>query len=266
MRNCVYLLALLLLITECKNNASDTTNVPDEFSYCAKGGMKPAWYEHGIDEPIPNIQGLQNDFLIIVDTNSVATNFISWGENYLRRRSLELDTNDLEWTDGWEELTIKQKLEKLKQERKSYRIQADSAHLLCNQKQQQVWLINNLKDTISIQMQDWSFICVLQAKTKTGRWFPVQYWRFSTCGNSYFIKDFPPMTANSFITSLPKHGDFKTKLRYKLLGAEKFYYSNEFDGRVDYCDFVEDSTSYTYRRGTPQPHFKLDSLIKIAWR
>ena len=187
-------------------------------------------------------------------------------EFYSRKCSIELDTSDLDWTDGWEKLTTKQKFEKVKQERKSYLIQADSSHILSNQRQQQVWIINNTKDTVTIQMQDWSFICVLQAKTKNGQWNPIQYWRFSTCGNSYYFKDFPPRTANSFITKLPDEGDYKTKLRYKLLGADKFYCSNEFDGRIKYCEFVEDSTSYNDKGGTPQPHFKLDSLIKLAWQ
>ena len=157
----------------------------------------------------------------------------------------------------------KQKFEKLEKQKISYRQQADSAHIKNNQGQNQVWIINNSKDTVTIQMQDWSFICVLQAKTKGGQWYPIQYWRFSTCGNSYYSKHFPPKTANSFVTKLPNEGDYKTKIRYKLLGADKFFYSNEFDGRINYCEFVEDSTNYN-NRGEPQPHFKLDSLIYLA--
>lgn len=265
MRHCINILILLFLITGCDNKQSEKEKIVAETFDCKTGQMKPAWYEHGIDEPIPNFKGLQNEFVIIVDTNFIATNFISFDEDYSRERSTKLDTSDLTWTDDWEKLTTKQKLEKVNQEKKFYLIQADSAHILNNQGQQQVWIINNSKDTVTIQMQDWSFICVLQAKTKGGQWYPIQYWRFSTCGNSYYSKHFPPKTANSFVTKLPNEGDYKTKLRYKLLGADKFFYSNEFDGRINYCEFVEDSTNYN-NRGEPLPHFKLDSLINLAWQ
>lgn len=261
MRHYINILALIFLITGCDNKQSEKEKIVAETFDCKTGQMKSAWYEHGIDEPIPNIKGLQNEFVIIVDTNFKATNFISFDEDYSRERSTKLDTSDLSWTDDWEKLTTKQKLEKVNQEKKSYLIQADSAHILNNQGQQQVWIINNSKDTVTIQMQDWSFICVLQAKTIGEQWYPIQYWSFSTCGNSYYFKHFPPKTANSFVTKLPNEGDYKTKLRYKLLGADKFFYSNEFDGRINYCEFVEDSTNYNNRIGEPQPHFKLDSLI-----
>ena len=113
-------------------------------------------------------------------------------------------------------------------------------------------------------MQDWSYICLLQGLTKGGQWFPIQYWRFSTCGNSYYDKHFPPKTANSFITTIPNKGDYETKLRFKLLGIDKFYYSNEFTGKINYCDFVEDSTNYNDRRSKPEPHYKLDSIVHLS--
>jgi hypothetical protein len=251
-------------LTSCINNTPDNKKVIEEVFDCKKGEMTPAWYEHGIDEPIPNINGLTNGFIIVVDTRNKATNFISFDEDYSRGQATGLDTNDLYWTDNWDKLTTKQKLEKVKQERNSYLIQADSVHILNNQGQQQVWIINNSNDTVPIQMQDWSFICVLQAKSKSGQWYPIQFWRFSDCGNSYYLKHFPPKTANSFITKLPDEGDYKTKLRYKLLGADKFYYSNEFEGKINYCEFVEDSTSFSDGYIRPEPNYKLDKLIQFS--
>ena len=257
-------MTLIFLITSCKNSTTESKKVIGEIFDCKKGEMKPAWYEHGIDEPIPNIQGLQNGFLIVVDTNNKATNFISFDEVNSRSQSLELDTNNLNWTEGWDTLNSKQKWNKVYHERKLALIQADSTHLLNNQGQQQIWIINNTKDTITIQMQDWSYICILQAKTKSGKWYPMQFWRFSTCGNSYYFKQFLPKSANSFITKIPDNGNYKTKLRYKLLGKDKYYYSNEFDGRINYCEFAEDSTDFDDSFEKRQPHFKLDSVINLA--
>ncbi|MBI3236066.1 MAG: hypothetical protein HYZ42_18860 [Bacteroidetes bacterium] len=265
MRHNIKIWTLLLFLIGCKNNTSENKKVVEEIFDCKKGEMTPARYEEGIDEPIPNIRGIQNGFIIVVDTNNKSTNFISSDEEYSRTRSIELDTFEFDWIDGWEKLSTKQKLEKIKQERKSYLMKADSLHKVNNQGLQQVWIINNTRDTVTLQMQDGYFICVLQAKTKSGQWYPIQYWRFSTCGNSYYFKHFPPKTANSFVTKIPNAGDYKTKLRYKLLGSDKYYYSNEFVGKINYCEFVEDSASYTDRLGPLQPHFNLDSVIHCVY-
>ena len=82
-------------------------------------------------------------------------------------------------------------------------------------------------------MQDGSFICVLQGMNKNGEWISLQNWQFSGCGNSYHDKLFPPKAASSFVTTIKKYGNFHTRLRFKLLGVDKIYYSNEFIGAID---------------------------------
>ena len=133
MKYYIDILILLFIITGCDNKQSVKENIVAETFDCKTGLMKPAWYEHGIDEPIPYNQGLQNEFIIVVDTNNKATNFISFDEEYLRRQSIELDTTNLDWTDGWEKLTVKQKWDKVYQERKSNLLKADSIHIINNQ-------------------------------------------------------------------------------------------------------------------------------------
>ncbi|HZH94310.1 MAG TPA: hypothetical protein VEY06_00435 [Flavisolibacter sp.] len=246
-------------------NQQDIKPFNEDFN-CTKGLMKNAWYEHGIDENIPPIKSLSSGFVILLDTNFKATNFISFDEDYSRTQSNELDTSYLSLSDpeAWGKLSVKQKFERLVERKTSYKQQADSLHIKNNQGQNQVWIINNTADTVSIQMQDWSYICVLQGLTKGGQWFAIQYWKFSSCGNSYYDKHFPPQTANSFITTIPSKGDYETKLRFKLLGTDKFYYSNEFTGRINYCDFVEDSTNFNDSRSKPEPYYKLDSIIHLS--
>jgi hypothetical protein len=254
---------LISLFCSCQLDTKvDNKEFKESFN-CSKGLMKAAWYEHGIDEPIPPIKNIENGFTILVDTNCKATNFISFDEDYSRTQSIQLDSSDLSWTDNWGKLSIKQKHEKIIQEKLSYKINADKTHIKNNNGQNQIWIINNSNDIVSIQMQDWSYICVLQGFSKGGQWLPVQYWRFSTCGNSYYTKKFLPKTANSFIIKLPVKGDYETKLRFKLLGTDKFYFSNEFKGRINYCEFVEDSTNFNDRRSKPEPHYKLDTLIRF---
>jgi hypothetical protein len=254
------LLLLVLMIV------SDNIKSEKEIFVCQKGEMKASWYTMGQDEVALNVNGLKPGFVILVDTTLKAKNFISFHDSYCRKQSIELDTSDLTWTDGWKNLTTKQKFERVNQEKKEYLIEADSQRILNNQGQQQVWIINNSNNTVSIQMQDWSFICVLQALTKSGKWYPIEYWRFSECGNSYHLKYFPPRMANSFVTILPNYGDYKTKFRYKLLGKDKFYYSNEFEGSINHCEFIENNRSINYPGETLPINFKLERFIEMAYR
>ena len=56
------------------------------------------------------VDGLQNEFVIIVDTNFKSTNFISFDEDYSRTQSNELDTAYLSLLapEEWEKLSFKQ--------------------------------------------------------------------------------------------------------------------------------------------------------------
>jgi hypothetical protein len=231
---------------------------------CFKGKMNRAWYEHGTDDSIPNISGLAEEFIILVDTAYKSRNFISYDEEYNRLCSASLDTSDFTWIHNWDKLTNRQKLKKMRQEKSASKTQADSIHLLNNQGQQQVWIVNNSKNPITIQMQDWSYVCILEALNSSGQWHAIEYWQFSNCGNSYHYKKFLPKSANSFITSLPSKGDYKTKLRYKLLGKDKFYYSNEFQGKINHCQFVEDIADCRRHQGKAVPNYKLDTLINLV--
>lgn len=230
--------------------------------HCTDGLMKQAFCESGQDFSIQVIKKSPDDFTVWVDTHSYAVKFISFREKLARYHST-LDNSNVYFNisiEGLNDLSDEQKLEKIKQKKLSLIQQADSLHLYNNTNKKQVYLINNTKDTVAIQMQDWEFICILQAKAYNDKWYPVQYWRFSDCGLSYYLKYFPPETANSFVTELPDKGDFETTLRYKLLGKDKFYYSNEFPGKIDYCEFIADSSIYP---AYPEDIF-LDSL-KSYW-
>lgn len=235
---------------------------------CSNGKMKSAWYSLGMDTIIHEFEYLPREFIVIVDTNCKAKNFVSSLENYERDLSKEFNYIGFgyEYEEYLNKLPLKEKQKIIEKHMLKARQRADSIHKSNNQGQNQVWIINNSSDTVQMQMQDGSTICILQALTKDNTWAPIQYWNFSRCGNSYYIKDFNPLTANSFITKLPKDGKYKTKLRYKLLGAKKFYYSNEFFGSIDYCEFKEDSSQYIKRNnGELNPHYKLDSLIDLTW-
>ena len=223
---------------------------------CVKGLMKAAYYQHGMDTAMPQIKDLKVGFVIHVDTNIKAHHFISFCEDFARRRSIDT-VEALRFTYDAEKtrLTSKQ-IERILNKNKA---EADSIHRINNSGQQLVWLINNSNDTVILQMQDWLYICILEAIDINKEWRPIEYWCFSRCGNSYYNKKIMPKMANSFVMDIPRNGDYKTKLRFKLLGLDKFYYSNTFDGKINYCCFKEDVSKY--EKG--MPHFKLEKLINF---
>lgn len=205
--------------------------------------MDKPWYEKSFTDTTVQYKNLNPGFIILVDKNLKAKNFISDYEAYLRKQSVKPDTSaySIMYSFNWEKLSVSEKVIFVNQKKLEFKHNADSIHAQNNQGKNLVWLINNTEENVSTQMQDWSYICILQALNKEGKWQPIQYWRFSGCGNSYHDKQFAPKTANSFVTSLPNKGDFETRFRFKLLGATKFYYSNEFEGKMNYCEFLENS-------------------------
>lgn len=207
---------------------------------CTQGQMAPAHNiigEYGQVMPVPG-----NAFRVIVDTGLSSSGFISSHEQYYRQQSLEVDTSiyHLIYKD-WKQFSVTEKRVFIEKEKARYARMADSTHE-ASIGRQLIHIVNNTDSSIAVQMQDWSFIGILEALTKDNEWKPVQYWQFSKCGNSYRKKHIAPHTSLSFIT--PVHtGNYKTRLRYKILGKNQFYYSNQFEGSIDYCEFY-DATSY----------------------
>lgn len=236
-----YLLAACLILVlvsfNCYYTETEAYWINKDYVDCEKGQMGYARYEVGIDEPIPEFLKSRSDFGMYVDTTNRETNFISYHENSLRTKG----------NSGYGE-------------------DPDSVHKANNTNKQQVWIYNASTHDVTIQMQDWWYICILQAKTPNGKWKPIQYWRFSGCGMSYYGKPFKPKTANSFVFKIPDYGGYRTELRFKLLGKGTFHYSNTFYGSINLCDFVQNPASYSHGRIPYSPNYKLDSLIDLTDR
>ena len=99
-----------------------------------------------------------------------------------------------------------------------------------------IYVINKTSDPISISKQDWSLFLIQEAKNKNGEWKPVEYWQYSTCGNSYLSEKIKP---NGILKteSLAYFGNFKTEIRFKLLNSDQIYYSNPINGFVNLSQF-----------------------------
>lgn len=239
----------------------------------AKPAMQRAWYEYDIEAKLPDITS-RAGVVIVADTSFKSTDFASIEERLLRGESTISDTtislHNASWGNRWKGLTLRQQRAKIAREQAFYARQADSLHALTNQGSYRGWLLNNSADTVTLATQDASLVCILQAQDTRKQWRPVQLWRFSGCGNSNVAKYLLPKEHLSFLAKIPRHGNFKTTLRYKLAGAKQFYYSNEFAGYVNYGEFNENLAFHTDASGVKQissNKFKLDSLSPIShWR
>jgi hypothetical protein len=246
----------------------------DEFAMdTAKPAIQRAWYEFDTEAKAPTSIA-SGSFSILADTSFKAADFVSIEERFLRHFSTVADTTisyyRAEWVRPWKKLTKQQRRNRITREQAAYARKADSLHTLNNRGRYRVWLLNNSADTVILNTEGESLVCVLQAQNIDKKWQPVQFWRFSSCGNSNIAKYLLPKEHISFLAEIPRNANFKTTLRYKLAGAKQFYYSNEFEGLINYGEFKDYPQFYfdgegTRRQSARKP-FKLDSLPRLAYR
>lgn len=235
--------------------------------------MQRAWYEYSTDAK-PPATACRTGFVMLADTSFKPTSFVSIEERLLRNQSTISDTtitfHRAAWVSHWKELTPQQRQARIAREQAFYARQADSLHTLNNQGSYRVWLMNNSADTIALATQDASLVCILQARNSHKRWQPVQFWRFSGCGNSNIARYLLPKEHISFLAKVPSHGNFSTALCYKLAGAKQFYYSNEFAGRINDWEFEEPPRFYLDNKGIERQStkklYKLDTLLRADYR
>lgn len=222
--------------------------------------MQRAWYEYSTDGGTPPTAST-GSFTMLANTSRKTVNFVSEMEQYYRQQAIILDTSYMHLIGPWRGLTVSQKYAIVTRKQKVYSRRADSLHAVNNQGHALIWLVNNSAAPVVLGTQDGSVFCVLQALDRNQQWRPVQYWQYSGCGNSYIARYLRPEEHLSLLAKIPCQGDFKTKLRYKLAGIKRFYYSNEFEGRIGYSEFSEPPGRYG-RSATGQlvAPFKLDSL------
>lgn len=113
-----------------------------------------------------------------------------------------------------------------------------------------IYVFNKTTDSIKISSQDWHLFLIQEAKNQNGVWKPIEYWKYSWCGNSYLSDKLEP---NGILKTESKvySGNFETQIRFKLLNDNRVYYSNSTTGFVNLKQFEipNDITEYrTYKR------------------
>ncbi len=95
---------------------------------------------------------------------------------------------------------------------------------------------NNSEKVIELSVQDDQIFIIQEAIDATGKWKPIEFWQYSTCGNSYHSIEILPK--NKIVTETVRYnGDFKTRIRFKLLHKDKEFFSNEVEARIDVEQF-----------------------------
>lgn len=100
-----------------------------------------------------------------------------------------------------------------------------------------IFIKNSSNENLVLVPQDNSLYLIQEAIDKKGKWKPIEFWGFSTCGNSYDRKiKFNP---NQIIElDSPKYkGDFSTKIRFKLRLNNQVYYSNSLPSDINISKF-----------------------------
>ncbi len=227
---------------------------------CIDGKMNFSDYEQGTDTIIPEKFIKFDSLKIIVDTIYKANNYISLGEEYARQESIKPDSSHFIYDSLWNFLSKKQKIEKINQVKNDWKDEINIRHKEYNDGKQIAWILNNTNDTVKLQNQTFRFICILEAKNIQEEWKPIQYMKrpFDNFCSSYTI--ILPLRANFFKFEIPKNGDYRTKLRFKILGEKRFYYSNEFEGNIEYCMFYENKFN------KKRPEYKLDKFIDFVYK
>jgi hypothetical protein len=99
-----------------------------------------------------------------------------------------------------------------------------------------IYVRNKSDKNTLIQMQERQLFLIQEAKDKDGNWKPIEYWKYASCGNSYFSCELAP---NETMKSETKSyfGKFKTEIRFKLRNRNKIYFSNVLKGKIELSQF-----------------------------
>lgn len=118
-----------------------------------------------------------------------------------------------------------------------------------------VFIINTSRDIIFLAHQDEAIMMIQEAKDENGLWRPIEFWRYSFCGNSYGTMGISPN--DGVLVKIYKYsGDFETAIRLKLKNGDNVIYSDSFRGKINQTQFnppnqedewgFRDSTSWFY--------------------
>lgn len=99
-----------------------------------------------------------------------------------------------------------------------------------------VFIYNPGNDTVYLDQQDGRVIMIQEAKDVNGEWKPIEYWRYSSCGNSYGSEGLYPNTL-AIVKIIKYDGDFETEIRLKLKNGNSIFYTDSYKGKINRNQF-----------------------------
>ncbi|MBM7419100.1 MULTISPECIES: hypothetical protein [Chryseobacterium] len=100
-----------------------------------------------------------------------------------------------------------------------------------------IYVKNNGQKDIQLIPQDNKLTLIQEALTPDKKWKPIEFWVNSDCGMSY-LKEINVKSGEIISLNSKKYkGNFKTKIRFKLLINGKVYYSNSINASINKSKF-----------------------------
>lgn len=100
-----------------------------------------------------------------------------------------------------------------------------------------IYVKNNGQKDIQLIPQDNKLTLIQEARTPYKKWKPIEFWVNSDCGMSYLKKINVRSGEIISLNSKKYKGNFKTKIRFKLLIDKKVYYSNSITASINKSKF-----------------------------
>ncbi|MDF2834124.1 hypothetical protein [Chryseobacterium indoltheticum] len=100
-----------------------------------------------------------------------------------------------------------------------------------------IYVKNNRQKDLQFIPQDNKLTLIQEALTQDKDWKPIEFWVNSDCGVSYLKKFNLKSGAVIALNSKKYNGNFKTKIRFKLLINSKVYYSNSVKASINKSKF-----------------------------
>lgn len=100
-----------------------------------------------------------------------------------------------------------------------------------------IYVKNNGQKDIQLIPQDNKLTLIQEALNQDKKWKPIEFWVNSDCGMSYLKKINVRSGEIIGVRSKKYKGNFKTKIRFKLLIDKKVYYSNSITASINKSKF-----------------------------
>jgi hypothetical protein len=107
-------------------------------------------------------------------------------------------------------------------------------------------LKNSSSTAIRLDTYDGEVSMIQEAVNKKGEWQPIEFYAYGDCGFGHHIISIQKGEQVRILTTRYS-GDFKTRIRLKLLTKNGVFYSEEFDGHINASQFKKPRFKAKYK-------------------